>query len=329
MSLKIPNLRDVYKARKIISKHLPRTPLIYSRKLSKLLNFEVHLKLENILPTKAFKVRGGIYYVNVKKEEALTQGLITASTGNHGQSIAYGGQLIGANVTVVMPHGVPEVKIQALKSLGAKIILHGKIYEEAREYAEKISKEKGILYVHGVNEPLLYAGVATMHLENIEDLPSVDVIINPIGGGSGCSGAVIVAKTIDPKIKVIGVQAEGAKSFYLSWKKGRLTSTGKAETIAEGLATSKAYKLPFIILKDKIDDIILVTDNEIKKAMKLLLELEGQIVEPAGAAAMAAAYKIRKKLEGKKVIIMITGGNISRKLLREIVNMKPWWNSQE
>ena len=325
MNLQIPKLRDVYKARKIISKHLPRTPLIYSRKLSKILSFEAYLKLENILPTKAFKVRGGIYYVNTKKEEALNRGLITASTGNHGQSIAYAGQLIGADVTIVMPHGVPKVKIEALRSLGAKIIFHGKVYEEAREYAEKISEEKGILYVHGVNEPLLYAGVATMHLENIEDLPRVDVIINPIGGGSGCSGAVIVAKSVDPKIRVIGVQAEGAKSFYLSWKKGKLTSTGHADTIAEGLATSKAYELPFMILKDKIDDIILVTDEEIKRAMKILLEVEGQVVEPAGAAAMAAAYKIRNRLKGERVIIMITGGNVSSKLLREVINMKAWW----
>ena len=325
MSIQIPTLRDVYKARKVIYRYLPKTPLRYSRRLSRIFGFDVYLKLENLQPTGAFKVRGGTYYVNVMKEEALRRGLISASTGNHGQSIAYAGTLIGAEVTIVIPEGIPKVKIEALKDLGAEIITHGRYYEEARIYAEKIAEEKGMLYVHGVNEPLLYAGVGTMHLENIEDLPDVDVIINPIGGGSGASSAVIVAKSIDPAIKVIGVQADGAKSFYLSWRNGRLTSTGKAETIAEGLATGKAYKLPFAILKDKIDDVLLVSDMEIKRAMKLLLEVTGQAVEPSGAAATAAAWKFKEKIKGKKVIIMITGGNVDPTLLREISEMESWW----
>ncbi|HDN76054.1 MAG TPA: pyridoxal-phosphate dependent enzyme, partial [Acidilobales archaeon] len=172
-----------------------------------------------------------------------------------------------------------------------------------------------------VNEPLLYAGVATMHLENIEDLPNVDVIINPIGGGSGASGAVIVAKSVDPdpSIKVIGVQAEGAKSFYLSWKLGRLVATGVANTIAEGLATARAYELPFKILKDKIDDIVLVRDDEIIRAVKIIIKFLGQVVEPSGAAAIAAAWKIRDMLRGKNVIIMVTGGNIDPELLAKIM----------
>jgi len=174
------------------------------------------LKLENLMPIGAFKVRGGVNYAVNRRDEALAKGLVTASTGNHGLSITYASQLIGARVVIVMPHGVPDVKVQALKELGAEVVLHGEIYEQAREYAEKLAAEEGMLYVHGVNEPLLYAGVATMHLENLEDLPDVDAIINPIGGGSGASGAVIVAKSINPSMKVIGVQAEGACSFYLS-----------------------------------------------------------------------------------------------------------------
>jgi threonine dehydratase len=149
-----------------------------------------------------------------------------------------------------------------------------------------------------------------MHLENIEDLPDVDMIINPIEGGSGASGAVIDAKSADPSIKVIGVQAEGAPSFYLSWRQKRLISTGSAITTAEGLATARAYELPFSILRDRIDDVILVSDEEIIRAIKLLAELEGIIAEPAGAASLAAAYKIRDRIHGLKVIAMITGGNI-------------------
>lgn len=325
MSFWIPTLRDVYKARKIISKYLPKTPLVYSKRLSRILNFDVYLKLENTLPTKSFKVRGGIYFTYVKKDEAISRGLITASMGNHAQSIAYAGKIFGTRVVIVMPHGITRTKVDALKDLDAEIVFHGKIFEEAREYAEKLAQEKNMLYVHAINEPLLYAGVATMHLENIEELPDLNVIINPIGGGSGASGAVIVTKAIDTKIKVIGVQAEGAQSFYLSWKTNTLVATGRANTIAEGLATSKAYELPFMILKDKIDNIVLVTDEEIKNAIKLLLEVEGIVAEPAGAAAMAAAYKLKEELKGLKVIVMVTGGNIDPKLLREITIMNAWW----
>ncbi len=314
-------LRDVYRARKVVSKYLPRTPLIYSPRISELLGSDIYLKLENLQPTRAFKVRGGVYFAMVRKDEALKRGLVAASTGNHGQSVAYSGNLIGAEVTIVMPHGVPEVKVRALRDLGANIIFHGKVYEEASDYAEKLAEKRGMLFVHGVNEPLLYAGVGTMHLENLEDLPEVDMIINPIGGGSGAVGAVTVAKTIDPSIEVIGVQAEGANSFYLSWKAGRLISTGRADTIAEGLATSRAYELPLSILKGKLDDVVLVSDDEIKRAMKILLEEAGQVAEPSGAAAMAAAIKMRKSLQGKKVIVMVTGGNASPEMIREIVEM--------
>ncbi len=325
MKYEVPKLRDVFKARKVISRYLPRTPLIYSKKISEICGFDVYLKLENTLPTRSFKVRGGVYLMDVRKDEAIAKGVITASTGNHAQSIAYASNLIGAEATIVMPHGISDVKVNALKELGAKIVFYGGIYDDACEYAERLAIENDMLYIHGVNEPLLYAGVATMHLENIEDLPDVDVVINPIGGGSGASGAVIVMKMADPRIIVIGVQAEGAKSFYLSWKNKLLTSTGIADTIAEGLATGKAYELPFLILRDRIDDIVLVSDEELKKAIKLLLETEGVVAEPAGAAAMAAACKIRDRLYNKKTVIMVTGGNIDTELLKEVVEMSVWW----
>lgn len=321
----IPNLRDVYRARRVVSRHLPRTPLRYSRKVSRLAGFDVYLKLENLQPTRAFKVRGGVYFAHVRREEAAARGLITASTGNHGQSIAFAASLIGARAVIVMPRNVPRVKVEALRSLGAEVVFHGDVYEEAREYAEHLAEEKGMLYVHGVNEPLLYAGVAAMHLENIEDLPDLDVIINPIGGGSGASGAVIVAKTVDPGIRVVGVQAEGASSFYHSWRQGRLLATGRAETIAEGLATARAYELPFTILKNRVDDIVLVSDEDLLKAVKMLLELEGVVAEPSGAAAMAAAWKLRGSLNGLKVVVMVTGGNVEPGLLRRVCGMPAWW----
>ena len=303
-------LRDVLKARRAISKFIVRTPLRYSRRLSRILGFNVFLKLENIQVTRSFKVRGGLFYMSVKADEAVKRGVITASTGNHAQSIAYAASMYGVRAVIVMPHGISRVKVEALRDLGAEIIFHGSIFEEAREYAERIAEREGMLYVHPVNEPLLYPGVATMHLENVEDLPDVNVIINPIGGGSGATGAVVVAKSVDPSIKVIGVQAEGAPSFYLSWREGRLVSTGRADTIAEGLATARAYELPFNVLKDRIDDVTLVSDHEIVEAVRTLLEIEGLVAEPAGAAALAAAFKLKDKLQGKNVIVMVTGGNV-------------------
>jgi threonine dehydratase len=215
-------LRDVYRARVVVQRHLIRTPLRYSRRLSRLLGFNVYLKLENAQVTGSFKVRGGVYFMSVRADEAVTRGVVTASTGNHAQSVAYAASLFGAKASIVVPHGICRVKVEALGDLGADVIFHGSIFEEARDYAERLVVEKGMLYVHPINEPLLYPGVATMHLENIEDLPDVDVIINPIGGGSGASGAVVVAKSVDPKIKVVGVQAEGLKASTNRGDKGGL-----------------------------------------------------------------------------------------------------------
>jgi len=316
----MPSLQEIMTARKIISRYLPRTPLVYSEAISELLGFEAYFKLENLQPVRSFKVRGGVYYMYRMRDEAVSKGVITASTGNHAQSIAYAARLFGAKATIVMPRGVSEIKIKAIERLGANLIFHGKIFEEAREYAETLASKHDMLYVHPVNERLLYPGVATMHLENVEDLPDVDVVINPIGGGSGAIGAVSVYKRLSEDVRVIGVQAEGAPSFYLSWKSGRLVSTGKADTIAEGLATASAYENPLKILRGRIDDIILVSDSEMKHAIKMILEYLGQVAEPAGAAALAAAMKIRESLESKKVILMLTGGNIDIQELKRILD---------
>ncbi|MGA2237611.1 MAG: threonine/serine dehydratase [Candidatus Bathyarchaeia archaeon] len=317
--LRIPHLDDVYVAREIVNRHLKPTPLLYSRRLSKLLGCEIYLKLENLQPTRAFKVRGGVYYMERMKEQALSHGVITASTGNHAQSIAYAGMLSGVNVRIVMPHGVPQMKTEAVKDLGAEVIFHGRYYEEAREYAEKLASQRGFLHVHGINEPLLYEGVGTMHLEVFEELPDMDVVINPIGGGSGASAACIVYKSLNPRIKVIGVQAEGAPAFYNSWKKGTITPTDGVKTAAEGLATSRAYELPLRILREKLNDIILVSDQEMEQAIRAILQATGQVAELSGAASTAAAFKIKNELAGSKVVLMLTGGNIEPEQLARIL----------
>lgn len=277
------------------------------------------MKLENLQPTRAFKVRGGVYYMEKMKQQALSRGVIAASTGNHAQSIAYAGSLFGVEVRIVMPKGVPELKIEAVKDLGAEVITHGNYYEEAREHAERLVSEKKYLYVHASNEPLLHEGVATMHLEIIEEQPDIDIVINPIGGGSGASGACIVYKSLDPRIKVIGVQAEGAPALYRSWKDGVLRQTDGVKTAAEGLATAQAYELPLKILREKIDDIILVSDEEMKRAVKTIFVTTGQVAELSGAASTAGAFKIKDQLSGKNVALLVTGGNIQPNQLATIL----------
>jgi threonine dehydratase len=319
---RIPTLRDVYAARKVISNYLRPTPLLYSRRLSRELGCELYLKLENIQPTRAFKVRGGINYMHRIKQQAAGGVVITASTGNHAQSIAYAGSLFGIEVKIVMPEGVPEMKAEAVRELGAGLITHGNYYDEARDYAERLAAEKGYIYVHGNNEPLLHEGVATMHLEIFEEQPDVQVVINPIGGGSGASGACIVYKTLDPRITVIGVQADGAPAFYESWKEGAIKQTNRVNTMAEGLATARAYELPFKILKQFLDDVVLVSDDEMKEAVRKIFSSTGQIAELSGAASTAAAFKIKERLVGKKVALLLSGGNIQATQLAEILNSR-------
>jgi len=314
--LRIPTLRDVIKARKVISRFLYKTPLVYSKSLSSLLGCDIYLKLENTLPTKAFKVRGMVYYVNAKE---VKKGIVVASTGNFAQAAAYAANLVGKKAVIVMPQGVPTNKIETVKELGGEVVFYGKIFDESLEYAKNLAEKEGLEFVHSVNEPLLYEGVGTMHLEVLEDLPDVDLVINPIGGGSGAGSAVIVYKSADPKIKVIGVQAEGASSVYQSLKQGKIISTGIANTIAEGIATGRTYELAFTILNKRIDDVILVSDEEIINAVKLLFKKERIIAEPAGAASLAAAMKLKFSSK-KKVVLMITGGNLSDQLANKLFN---------
>ncbi len=311
-------LDDVYKARRIVSKYLPRTPLVESPILSKRLGFEAHIKCENLQPTGAFKIRGGVYLVSGLSEEEKRRGVITASTGNHGQSIAYAASLFGVRAIVAVPGNSNPNKVEAIKHFGAHVAFRGSDFDEARLWVEEEARRKGYRYIHSANEPQLIAGVGTLYLEIMEDLPDVEVILVPIGGGSGASAACIVAKSIDPHVKVIGVQAERASAVYLSWKNKEFIETASAETFADGLATRVPFRLTLGIINKKIDDIILVSDEEMKKAILTLLETTHQLAEGAGAASTAAAFKLRKKLQGRKVAIVLTGGNLTLQNLQSI-----------
>ena len=315
-----PTIRDVYRARQTIAPYFQRTPLHYSLGLSELLEAEVYLKHEEYLPLGAFKSRGGINLLSNLSDEERRRGLITASTGNHGQSIASAGREFGARVLIGLPEKANPVKVAAMQALGAELIFHGDNFDDAREHCERLAREEGYRYVHAVNEPLLIAGVGTAALEIIEDLPEVDVMMLPLGGGSGISGACIVAKAVDPSIQVYAVQSEAAPAAYLSWKQGEIVQA-PMDTFAEGVATQSGYELPQSIMAELLDDFLLVSDDDIRRAIGLLVEKGHTLAEPAGATALAGAVKHAGRLRGKKVAITISGANITAERLAEALKV--------
>lgn len=318
MKFERPTFRNVLEARSIIRGYLPRTPLYTYRQLDELLEAEIFIKHENYLPTVAFKVRGGINLVSHLSAEEKARGVVTASTGNHALSVAYAGKHFAVPVTIVMPEKANPVKVKAIGSLDAEIIFHGRIFEESKDYAEKVASEREARFIHPANEPFLIAGVATYALEIFEDSPDLDYLIVPIGGGSGASGCCLVKEAVSPGTRVIGVQAEKAPAAYLSWK-GRKIVRDKMETAAEGLQTQMGYELTQEILWDYLDDFILVSDDEMAQAIRIYLELIRNLSEDAGASPLAAALKIKERLKGKKVALVLSGSNISPERLRAVL----------
>ena len=314
--MQVPTIRDVYRAKQTISPYFHRTPLHYSMGLSELLEAEVYIKHEEHLPLGAFKSRGGINLLSNLSEDEKRRGIITSSTGNHGQSIASAGREFGVRVLIGLPENANPVKVAGMQSLGAELIFHGESFDDARAYCERLAREEGYRYVHAVNEPLLIAGVGTASLEIIEDLPDVEVMFLPLGGGSGISGACIVAKAIDPDIQVIAVQSAEAPAAYLSWKRGELVDAPMS-TFAEGIATQSGYELPQRIMRDLLDDFLLVSDDDIRRAIGLLVEKAHTLAEPAGATALAGAVKHAAQIKGKKVSITVSGANITSERLAE------------
>ena len=313
--MEAPTLRDVYRAKKTIAPHIARTPLHYSAGLSEMLEAEVYLKHEEYLPLGAFKGRGGINLLANMSDEEKERGLITASSGNHGQSIASACKMFGVKAIIGLPEGANPNKVAAMRALGAEIIFHGADFDAVRIHCEVLAKEEGYRFVHPVNDSFIIAGVATQALETLEDLPDVQVLMLPLGGGSGVSGACIVAKGIDPSIEVLAVQSEQAQAGYLSWKQGEIVESGMS-TSAEGIATRVGYELPLQIMSDLLDDFLLVSDEEIHRAIGTLVDKAHTLAEGAGATALAGAIRYPEKVKGKKVAITISGANITADQLR-------------
>lgn len=306
-----PTFADIQAARELISKYLPKTPLVAAPNLSQMLGCDYYAKCENLQPVGAFKVRGGVNLVGAASDEEKRAGLISASTGNHGLSIAYAGRLFDVRVIIYAPaEKVNQVKIQAIRDLGAEVRLHGRDFDEAREEAERVALLEGYRYVHSANEPKLIAGVGTIGLEVFDDLPDVDIIIVPVGGGSSASGNCIVARHLNPKVRVIAVQSESAPAVWHAWQNRTLQPHPRMETEHEGLATRVPFELTNRILWELLDDFILVSDEEINEAIRLLAQHAKQVTEGAGAASLAAAIKLREQLQNQKVVGILSGGNI-------------------
>ena len=313
-----PTFIDVLDAASRIGPYLAPTPLRHSSAMSDLVGTSIYLKHEFHLPTGAFKVRGGVNLVSQLSEAERQAGVIAASTGNHGQSVAYAAKLFKVQAIICAPQNANAAKVAAMRELGAKIELVGAAFDEERLACEKRAAAEGYRYIHSGNEPLLIAGVGTHTLEILGEEPRIDVIIVPVGGGSGAAGACIVAKTVNPRIAVIGVQAEQAPSAYLSWRAGSPVDA-TTNTWAEGLATRTPFELPQRILRRLLDDFILVSEEAMSDAVRLLLSRNRLLVEGAGAASLAAALKIKEQLAGRRVALILSGGNISIPQLKGVV----------
>ena len=282
---------------------------------------DLYVKHENHNPTGAFKIRGGLNLIGSLSPDER-QGVITASTGNHGQSIALACQRDGVPCTVVVPLGNNPEKNAAMRAFGAQVIEFGRDFDEAREEVERRQRGGGLRYVHSANEPLLIAGVGTYALEIFEELPDADVILVPIGGGSGACGCAIVRSGLGSGAKVIGVQAERADAFTRSWRSGTRVDGDKADTFAEGMATRVTFDLTFGILQQELDDIVTLTEDELAEGVRLALRATHNLAEGAGASPLAAATKLRAQFAGKRVVCVMSGGNIDAATLTKVLGVR-------
>lgn len=305
-----PTFTNVLEAKQTLARYLPRTQLSHYPALDRACGARILVKHENYLPTGAFKVRGGLNLVSRLSAAERERGVISASTGNHGQSIAYASGLFDVPATIVVPEQANPLKVGVMRDLGAKIVHHGVDFDAAREHCEALARARGLRYIHSGNEPLLIAGVATLALEIIEDAPDVDVLIVPVGGGSSAAGACLVAKTLSPRVQVLGVQSDAAPAAYNSWRAHELLEA-EMKTAAEGLATRTAFALPQQMLWAQLDDFILVSEDEILRATALFIDQAHTLAEGAGAASLAAALKLGDRFAGQTVSLVLSGGNIT------------------
>jgi len=303
-----------------IKEYIRKTPLIHSTYFSELCHNNVYLKLENLQLTSAFKIRGALNRMIQLSSEEKAKGIITASSGNHAQGIALAAKYLGIPAKIVVPINISETKLNKIKQFDVTIIQEGD-FDEIETKARTLSAKENITYISPYNDINIIAGQATIALEIYEELKNVDIIIVPIGGGGLISGIAFTAKALNPNIKIIGVQTQGASTMYESWRAGKIVHIQEFNTIAEGLLGGlESNAITFEIIQKYVDEIVLVDEESVKKAINLLWKLEGQLVEGAGATVVAYILEKTKKLTNKNVVAVISGGNINNSLFKEILN---------
>lgn len=315
-------LRDVLGARARIRPHLARTPLRRYSGLDDAVGngVSVRVKHENLNPTGSFKVRNAISAVGALPRETLDRGIVAATRGNHGLGVAYAGVLFHARVTICVPVGNNPEKNAGMRGLGATLVEEGKDYDECLAVAERLVREHGLHLVHSTNDTRVVAGAATISLEMLEDDPELDALVVSVGGGSQAVGALVVARALRPDLPVYAVQAERASAAHDSWHARRPIARESADTFADGLATRNVYDLTFPALCEGLTGFIAVSEAEIAEAIRILLRTTHTLVEGAGAAGLAGLLRLQRKLAGRSVAIVLSGGNIDAETLRRVVN---------
>ena len=310
-------LADVRAAAARIAGAVVRTPTLHSITLSQITGAEIWLKFENQQFTAAYKERGALNALLLMDEEQRKRGVIAASAGNHSQGLSYHGSRLGVPVTIVMPRTTPTVKIMQTEAVGGKVVLEGETFDEANAYARSMERQLGLTFIHPFDDPAVAAGQGTVALELFEDAPALDTIVVPIGGGGLISGMGTVAKAHEPPIEVIGVQAGLYPSAYGKFKGVDLPCGG--DTLAEGIAVRDPGVFTSHVIEQVVDDIVLVSEADLEEAVALLLQIEKTVVEGAGAAGLAAVLAHRERVLGKKVGLVLCGGNIDTRLLANVL----------
>ena len=314
------SLNAVFAAEKVVYSALKQTQLVMYPNLSELIGCEVYIKHENQHPGASFKIRGGINLMHHLKREKIN-GVITFSTGNHGISIASAARRYSIDATIVVPNNSNLMKIQSMREMGAKVLEEGQNFEEAAAFGLEFQKKHKLRFVHAANEPHLINGVGTEFTEILRELPDIDAIILPIGGGSEAAAAVTVFKQINPSIEIYAVQAASSQAAYLSWKQGKVCMS-ENRTFAGGFATGEGFSLPFSIYKDHLSDFVLLSEDEILQGIQLAMYYTRNMAEGAGASTIMAAIKLRDKLKGKKVVLQMSGANETLDVIKKSLSMK-------
>jgi len=312
---------DVEAARSRIAPHLSPTPLREYPQLAQLVGRDIRLyvKHENHQPTCSFKIRNGLSFMTALGVDERRRGVVAASTGNHGQGIAYGARLVGASATICVPAGNNPGKNAAMRALGATVVEEGRDYDDSVQVMLRIAEAEGRVVAHSTNDPRIVAGAGTMTLEILEQCPDIDALVIATGGGSQAVGAMTVARTLAPQLEVFGVQAAGASAIHDSWHSRTRLTTPSADTFAEGVATRTTYDLTFPALQSGLAGFVTVTDSEIAEALRTIVATTHNLVEGAGAMGFAALPKLADRLEGKNVGIIFCGGNIDVAMLERVL----------